>query len=105
MRLILIISSLPHNRPSPATLGAAVEPDNRMVPLESLRAGQSARVGRVLGQPDHVHRLEEFGLRRGTLVEMFRPGNPCILRLGGNKVCLRVGERLNVLVQPADSLG
>ncbi len=57
-------------------------------------------IARVLGRPDHVHRLEEFGLRRGTKIEMFRPGNPCIIRLAGNKVCFRTDELLNVMVEP-----
>ena len=51
-------------------------------------AGQSAHVSRIVGQADYVHRLEEFGLRKGTQLVMFRPGNPCILRMAGNKVCL-----------------
>lgn len=71
-----------------------------MVSLSRLAAGQSARVSRILGQPDHVHRLEEFGLRCGSQIEMFRPGNPCIVRLAGNKVCLRLDDLLDVLVQP-----
>ncbi len=77
-----------------------MKPDSRLVPLQSLLAGQSATVGRVLGERDYVHRLEEFGLRRGTTVEMFRPGNPCILRLAGNKVCLRTHRSLAVFVAP-----
>lgn len=55
---------------------------------------------RILGHPDHVHRLEEFGLRRGIKIEMFRPGNPCIIRLAGNKVCLRDDSLLRVMVEP-----
>jgi Fe2+ transport system protein FeoA len=70
------------------------------IPLEDLRAGQSARISRIAGHPDHVHRLEEFGLRGGTRIEMFRPGNPCILRVGGNKVCLRSDDLLNIQVLP-----
>jgi Fe2+ transport system protein FeoA len=70
------------------------------VPLSSLIAGQSARICKVLGQPDHVHRLEEFGLRDGTKIQMFRQGNPCIIRLGGNKVCIRSDDLLSVLVEP-----
>lgn len=43
----------------------------------------------------------EFGFRGGATVEMLRSGNPCIVRLAGNKVCLRSDERLSVLVDPA----
>jgi Fe2+ transport system protein FeoA len=72
----------------------------RSIPLESLRAGQAARISRIAGHPDHVHRLEEFGLRDGTRIEMFRPGNPCILRIAGNKLCLRADELLSIHVLP-----
>jgi len=68
--------------------------------LRLLPAGRCARIAQVLGHPDHVHRLEEFGLRGGTEIEMFRPGNPCILRLAGNKICLRSDELLSVMVEP-----
>lgn len=75
-----------------------------VIPLSLLRQGQSAFVNRVSGRPDHVHRLEEFGLRGGTKIEMFRPGNPCILRMAGNKVCLRSDDLLQVLVVPTDTV-
>jgi len=71
------------------------------VPLKHLSVGQSACIHSVTGHPDHVHRLEELGLRTGTKIEMFRPGNPCILRLACGKVCLRTDDRLHVLVKPA----
>ena len=70
------------------------------VPLDHLQPGQSARISRLVGHPDHVHRLREFGLCDGVRVEMFRRGNPCIIRLAGNKVCIRADELLDVLVVP-----
>ncbi len=76
----------------------------RLVPLQCLRSGQSARVGRVVGHPDYIHRVEEFGLRKGTVIEVFRSGNPYILRIGGQKVCLRLDDLLNVLVYPDESV-
>ena len=72
-----------------------------LIPLNHLTAGQSARVGHIVGEADHVHRLEEFGLVGGTRIQMFRRGNPCIIRLAGNKVCLRADDLLDVLVKPA----
>lgn len=74
-----------------------------MIPLSDLLPGQGAYVTRINGRCDHVHRLQEFGLHSGVRVQMFRPGNTCIVRLAGSKVCLRLGELLNVLVEP-DSL-
>lgn len=70
-----------------------------VIPLSRLKAGQCAEVTRILGPADHVHRLEEFGFRSGMTVRMFRPGNPCIVRMAGNKVCLRADELLHVLVR------
>ena len=72
------------------------------VPMHRLSPGQAAYVARVEGDPDHVHRLEEFGLHYGTRIRMFRPGNPCIIQIAGSKVCLRADRLLNVLVTPAD---
>ena len=75
-------------------------PPVEVIPLRCLPAGGRALIAHVLGHPDHVHRLEEFGLRGGTKIEMFRPGNPCIIRLAGNKVCLRADDLLSVMVEP-----
>jgi ferrous iron transport protein A len=76
------------------------EPACQPVPLKKLPAGGCATVSRIHGHPDHVHRLEEFGLRDGTKIEMFRQGNPCIIRMAGHKICLRAGDLLHVLVEP-----
>ena len=73
------------------------------VPLHKLIVGQSAEVLQIEGNADHVHRLREFGLRQGCRIQMFRTGNPCILRAGGNKICLRTGRFLSVLVKPDDA--
>jgi len=78
---------------------------DKAIPLTNLPAGHSARVSRVTGHPDHVHRLEEFGLRDGTRIRMFRSGNPCILRLAGAKVCVRADYLLRVLVEPDSAAG
>ncbi|MCD4727832.1 MAG: ferrous iron transport protein A [Pirellulales bacterium] len=75
-------------------------PPAEVIPLWNLSEGSCARIASVRGSSDHVHRLDEFGLRGGTKIEMFRPGNPCIVRLSGNKVCLRADGLLEVLVEP-----
>ncbi|MBS0210926.1 MAG: ferrous iron transport protein A [Planctomycetes bacterium] len=71
-----------------------------LIPLSALAVGQLAQVGLVLGQPDQVHRLGELGLRDGTRVEMVQQGSPCIIRLGGQKLCFRNDELIQVLVRP-----
>ncbi|MGO8747176.1 MAG: FeoA family protein [Thermoguttaceae bacterium] len=70
----------------------------KSIPVSRLQAGQAAQISRIVGRADDVHRLEEFGLRKGTEVVMFRPGNPCILRMAGNKICLRANDLLSVFV-------
>jgi Fe2+ transport system protein FeoA len=73
---------------------------DKSVPLSNLLVGQSALVSRIAGLPEHVHRLEEFGLRGGARIVMFRRGNPCILRMTAGKVCLRTDDLLHVFVEP-----
>lgn len=71
-----------------------------LLPLSLLTAGEMARIGTVTGAADHVRRLGEMGLRGGARVEMVRPGSPCIIRLGGQKLCFRCDEVTTILVRP-----
>lgn len=71
-----------------------------LIPMTQLQSGRKAAVGAVLGLPDAVHRLEELGLRQGAVVEMIQTGSPCIVRLGGHKLCFRADELISVLVAP-----
>ncbi len=73
-----------------------------MIPLSVLAIGAKAEVSVVLGPPEQVHRLEEMGLRDGTNVEMLQPGSPCIIRLGGQKLCFRADDLVSVLVRPGN---
>jgi Fe2+ transport system protein FeoA len=73
---------------------------DRAIRLERLPAGKTARICRIEGRLDHVHRFEELGFSTGTRIQMFRPGNPCIIRLAGGKVCIRSDGSLRVLVEP-----
>jgi len=70
------------------------------LPLRLLPPGQKAMIHEVLGRVDQVHRLHELGLCRGVQIEMVRSGSPCIVRLGGQKLCFRADDLLNVLVAP-----
>jgi len=75
------------------------EETGEMVPLSLLRAGQSASVGEVLGNVDLVHRLREMGLCNGASVRMIRPGSPCIICLGGQRLGFRCDDLARVLVR------
>ena len=74
---------------------------NRLVPLSSLRAGESGWIGAVVEGGGLMQRLRELGLRTGARVRMIRAGSPCIFRLEGQKLCVRADEVGCVLVQVA----
>ncbi len=74
-----------------------------LIPLSQLPTGRRGSIGAVLGLPEAVHRMEELGLREGTSVEMVQSGVPCIVRLGGHKLCFRADELLSVLVAPEEN--
>jgi Fe2+ transport system protein FeoA len=73
------------------------------IPLHKLGIGQPAEILGMTGDPRRVHRLHEFGLRDGTQIQMFRPGNPCIIRMAGSKVCVRMDDSLQVMVKPVST--
>ncbi|RMG00922.1 MAG: hypothetical protein D6741_05995 [Planctomycetota bacterium] len=75
-----------------------VADDRSLVPLHHLKPGETGFIAELTGGSDDVHRLEEFGLQPGVPVEMFRSGSPCIVRVRGQKLCLRPNRRLGVLV-------
>ena len=75
---------------------------NRLIPLKLLSPGKTAEIGQLLGDRQHVHRLEELGLRVGTEIEMIQCGDPCIIRLSGTKLCFRENETLNVFVRDGE---
>lgn len=70
-----------------------------LLPLSELAAGQTAEIAQLMGRPDEIHRLEELGLRPGTVIELVQAGSPCILRVGGAKLCFRATELFSVLVR------
>lgn len=71
-----------------------------LIPLSLLAAGQVGRVSQVLGHQPTIHRLQELGMHDGAEVEMVQPGTPCIVRLSGQKLCLRANDLSQVLVRP-----
>lgn len=70
-----------------------------LVPLTALRRGQIAEVGQLLGEPEHIRRLEELGLRAGSRLEIIRSGAPCIVRVNDSKLCFRDDDALRVMVR------
>jgi ferrous iron transport protein A len=73
-----------------------------LLPLIALRAGESAQVVQILGDSRCADHLREIGLRVGVVVEMIQEGSPCIVRLDGQKLCLRADELATVMVAVRD---
>jgi Fe2+ transport system protein FeoA len=71
-----------------------------LMPLDMLRAGEKAEVAEVAGHESWVGRLAELGIRPGCRVQVLQPGVPCLLEVGGCKLCLRGGECSAILVRP-----
>ena len=74
---------------------------DELLPLNLLARGQCASIEQLVGHADHVHRLEELGLRIGVSIKMLQPGIPCIVRVADQKLCFRDADLLNVIVRPA----
>ena len=73
--------------------------DDGLISLDRLATGQTGRIERLVGCPEHVRRLEEMGLRPGITVRVLRCGKPCIIRVSGNRLCFRCSDSLGVLVR------
>lgn len=75
----------------------------QLLPLSLLHSGATGIVRQVFGAADHVHRLEEMGLRDGVHVEVVQSGQPCIIRISGHKLCFRDDDATRVMVEsPSD---
>ncbi len=71
-----------------------------LLPIEMLRPGEWADVADVGGDPTWVCRMAELGLQTGCRVQMLQSGTPCLLQVGGCKLCLRSDDSAQILVQP-----
>ena len=76
-----------------------------LLPLDMLRAGEWAHVEDVGGDPSWVCRMAELGLRSGCRVQMLQGGTPCLLQVGGCKLCLRGDTTSQILVRPLAAAG
>ncbi|MBI1825510.1 MAG: FeoA domain-containing protein [Planctomycetes bacterium] len=73
-------------------------------PLQSLDAGTQAMVIEVKADAASAKRLADMGFVRGSVVEMLRPGKPCLVRVGNSYVGLGVGHQKRVVVQRSSSM-
>ena len=71
-----------------------------MLPLNMLKAGESADVVDVGGDPGWVCRMAELGIREGCRIQLLQPGTPCLLQIDGCKLCVRGDASNQILVRP-----
>jgi Fe2+ transport system protein FeoA len=69
------------------------------IPMQMLKAGETAVVDGLVGDAGSTNRLRELGLQVGVEVQMVRSGECCIIRLGSRKLGFRADETANVLVR------
>jgi Fe2+ transport system protein FeoA len=71
----------------------------QVMPLDHLAPGESGTIVEVDGQPEHVHRLGEMGVRPGRPVRMVRSGGDCIVAVGNHRFGFRGSDAALILVQ------
>ena len=76
---------------------------DHLLPLEMLQAGEWADVEDVSGEPEWVGRMAELGVRSGCRLQVLQPGSPCLLQVGGCRLCLRGECLMQILVRPVTS--
>lgn len=67
--------------------------------LESLAEGENARIVDYCGDCECANRLSEIGLRIGVSVRMVKPGCPCIVAIGEQRLCYRPHDDCTVIVE------
>jgi Fe2+ transport system protein FeoA len=80
-------------------LSEAVAHRDQVMPLDQLAPGESGTILEIDGQPDHVHRLGEMGLRPGRPVRMVRSGGTCIVAVGNHRFAFRGADAALILVE------
>jgi Fe2+ transport system protein FeoA len=79
--------------------------DTFILPVELLSSGEWADVAEVCGDSTWVGRMAELGVRHGCRLQVIQPGTPCLLEVGGCRLCLRTHECRQVLVRPVAAAG
>jgi Fe2+ transport system protein FeoA len=79
--------------------------DHCILPVELLAPGEWGDVTEVCGDSTWVGRMAEMGVRRGCRLQVIQPGTPCLLEVGGCRLCLRTRDCMQVLVRPVAAAG
>ena len=72
----------------------------QVVPLQSLKAGDTAEIVELLGDDCTVKCLEERGLRVGMRIRVIVPGLSAVCQAGDQRLSLRICGHCEVFVRP-----
>ena len=80
-------------------LGMAM--DGTAVPdrLSGMKTGETAAIVSIASSQASAKRLADMGFVRGALVEMIRPGRPCLVRIGSTCVGLGADHQRSIGVK------
>ncbi|MCA8998778.1 MAG: ferrous iron transport protein A [Planctomycetaceae bacterium] len=73
---------------------------HELIPIDMLRVNESARIAEVHGPQPLVQRLEELGLREGTVIRLVKTGEPLLLAVNGHRLSFRADSSTMIFVEP-----
>ena len=66
--------------------------------LSDMKTGDAATIVSIVASQASAKRLADMGFVRGAVVEMIRPGRPCMVRIGATCVGLGVDHQRSIIV-------
>ncbi len=81
-----------------STSNASADAIVRCETLRNLDVGKHGAVVGISATNSSAKRLADMGFVSGARIEMIRPGNPCLVRIGGTCVGLGLGNQDCILV-------
>jgi Fe2+ transport system protein FeoA len=66
--------------------------------LSGLKTGEAAAIVSIAATQAAAKRLADMGFVRGAVVEMIRPGRPCLVRIGATCVGLGIDHQRSIVV-------
>ena len=66
--------------------------------LSGMKTGDAAAIVSIAASQTSAKRLADMGFVRGVLVEMIRPGRPCLVRIGATCVGLGFDHQRSIVV-------
>lgn len=67
--------------------------------LSGLKTGEAAAIVSIAASQAAAKRLADMGFVRGAVVEMIRPGRPCLVRIGATCVGLGADHQRSIGVR------